>query len=90
MKIRTQINCKIVDKWTIVFYDEDGLINLCAIPPTTGDRVDILLQTIINSNNLHKESNYIYNHKGSLKKLKGEKIIIRIKSGLVKMEYKNR
>ena len=90
MIIRTQINCKIAEdnKWCIVFYDENGVINLCAIPPTSGDRIDVYLQTSLDFFGLHKKTEYIYNYQGNLKKLKGEKIIIRIKSGKVNLEYK--
>lgn len=92
MIIRTQIKCKLSEdnKWCIIFYDENGLINMCAIPPTNGDRIDVLLQT--NFTGKHGEicykSDYLYNYKGNLKKLKGEKIIIRIKSGQPELEYK--
>jgi len=90
MIIRTQIKCKIAEdnKWAIVFYDDNGLINLCAIPPTNGDRIDVLLQTSVDFVGLHKKLEYLYNYQGNLRKLKGEKIIIRIKSGEVNLEYK--
>jgi len=30
-------------KWTIIFEYEDGKKNYCAIPPTNGNRTDIIL-----------------------------------------------
>jgi hypothetical protein len=93
MIIRTQIRCEIAkdNKWCINFIDEsNNLVSLCSIPPTNGDRTDVMSQTnfIGVDGSFCYSNNYIYNHKGNLKKLKGEKIIIRIKSGNVKLEYK--
>jgi len=74
-----------VNKWALVFSDENGLITMCAIPPTNGDRVDIFLS--IWNDNCYKNE-YLYDYTGNLKKLRGEKIIISIIAGEVQLEYK--
>ena len=92
MIIRHQISCEIANdnKWCINFVENGNIATMCAIPTTNGDRLDIILQTQYigrEGSNCYK-TKYIYNHKGSLRKLKGEKIIIRIKSGEIKLEHK--
>ena len=91
LKIRNQIDCKITDgnKWGIVFYDENGPISYCAIPPTNDDRTDIILQTTHqNGGSTCYKLEYFYDYQKNLKKLREERIIIKIKSGLVELEYK--
>jgi len=92
MIIRTQLQCEIAknNKWGLNFIDEDdNLVSMCAIPPTNGDRLDVLLQTnyIGDGGDICYKSQYVYGYKGNLRKLKGEKIIIRITSGEVNLEY---
>jgi len=91
MIIRTQIKCKIVEdnKWSIIFYDENGLISICTIPPTNGNRTDIILSTKTETGDgVCYTNKYLYSYKGNLRKLKGEKIIISIESGKVGLKYK--
>jgi len=95
MIIRTQIRCEIArdNKWSMNFIDEDNtLISMCAIPPTNSDRIDVLLQTnyIGDDGSFCYKSQYIYGYKGNLRKLKGEKIIIRIISGEVNLEFRKK
>lgn len=68
------------NEWSLLIKDdENNLINFIAIPPTKKDRVDIFLE--IREKDCIK-SQYIYDFKGNVKKIKGEKIIIDIKKGI--------
>jgi len=81
MKIRTAIYIELQD-WTIVFKDDSNtMVHCMAIPPTTGNRIDILVETR-EENGFHITQKYLYNFSGKIKKLKGEKIIITIKDGI--------
>ncbi|MCK9447165.1 hypothetical protein M0Q50_09965 [bacterium] len=73
--------------WIIYVKNEDGsLITSIAIPPTSKNRIDVFIQKEIEF--LHYENYYIYNFKGNLNKLKGEKIIIKINNSKPLIEYK--
>lgn len=81
MKIRTAIYIEL-EGWAIIFKDGSGAkVHFMAIPPTTGNRIDVLLETR-EENGFHITQKYLYNFLGKVKKLKGEKIIITIKDGI--------
>lgn len=73
--------------WTIYIKDEDGVLeHLISIPPTHNDRVDVYIQNTLNI--LHHEHKYLYDFKGNYKRLKGERIVIKIKQGEPEIEYR--
>lgn len=81
MKIRTAIFIEL-EGWTIIFKDDSNtMVHCMAIPPTTGNRIDVLVETR-EENGFHIVQKYLYNFQGKVKKLKGEKIIITIINGI--------
>lgn len=93
MKIRKALFAEL-KKWYIeIKNDENQLVSFVAIPPSKDDRIDVLLEIreyIDKSPYLqHIQVKYIYDFKGDIKKLKGEKIIITIKNGNAEIELKN-
>jgi hypothetical protein len=88
MKIRKAVTVEHNEKWTIAFKDDDGYFYWTAIPPTSGDRIDIILELRSEHfDGVHIKHSYLYNFKGNIKKLKGEKIIITITKGNAIVTY---
>ena len=89
MKIRKAVTFEHNDKWTISFKDDgNSYFYWTAIPPTPGNRIDVLLEIRSeHADGVHIKHSYLYDFKGNLKKLKGEKIIITILSGNVNITY---
>jgi hypothetical protein len=86
MKIRKALFAEL-KKWHIeIWDDEKQFISGIAIPPTKNNRIDVFLE--IREGDCIKRQ-YLYDFKGNLKKLKGEKIIITIKNGKIEIELKN-
>lgn len=82
MQIRSALFADLVG-WTIVITNEtNARVHYIAIPPTIKDRTDVLVETREDNGFVIKQK-YLYNFTGNLKKLKGEKLIIEIKSGKV-------
>lgn len=79
MIIRTAISIEL-QGWNIIYKENGKQVHATAIPPTTGDRIDVIVETR-EDNGFKITQRYLYNYTGNLKKLKGEKIIIMIKSG---------
>lgn len=86
MKIRKALFAELKDWHIEIKDDENQLVTMIAIPPTKNDRIDILLE-IREEYRIWRQ--YLYDFKGNLKKLKGERIIIIIKKGKVEIEFKN-
>ena len=85
IKIRSALNAEIVG-WTIVITDDkNNKVHHIAIPPTTKNRIDVIVETRENNGFLINQQ-YLYNFLGNLKKLKGEKLIIRINNGNICIE----
>jgi hypothetical protein len=83
MKIHNAVYAEI-QEWILVFKDDgNNLINYIAIPPTSGDRIDVFLETRLYDIGVTIKHQYLYNFLGNIKKLKGEIIIIEIKNGIV-------
>jgi hypothetical protein len=82
LKIRSSLYIEIVNWTLIVTNDENIRVHYIAIPPTTKDRIDVIVETREDSGFVIKQK-YLYNFTGNLKKLKGEKLIIEIKNGKV-------
>lgn len=91
MIVSKRIICilSIDNKWSIEFRDEDdNIVNLCAIPPTSGNRIDVLVQTMsITSNGFCYDTKYIYKYKENIKRIKGEGLIIQIMDGKPDIKY---
>lgn len=82
MQIRSALNAELVD-WSIVITDDTGnRVHYIAIPPTTKNRIDVIVETREDSG-FTIQQKYLYNFLGNLKKLKGEKLVITIKAGEV-------
>jgi len=90
MKIRTSNSVRFDsdNKWSLFFYDEDDtLITMSAIPPTNGNRIDIITEDRSGFCDNIIEHAYLYNFKGNHKKLRKEKILIIIENGTPRLEY---
>jgi len=83
MKIHNAVYAEI-QGWTLLFRDDmNNMINYIAIPPTSGDRIDVFLETRLYDIGVTIKHQYLYNFRGNIKKLKGEIIIIEIKKGII-------
>jgi len=84
--IREQISITLED-WIIVYRDgKNAKVHFTAIPPTKGNRIDIILETR-EDNGFKIIQKYLYNYTGNIKKLKGEKIVITIIAGKPSLNY---
>lgn len=85
------INKKVFAKlegWSIIFYNEDNrVVNMVAIPVTTGRRVDVILEEKeARDGGIFTKLRYIFKC-GNIAKLKGNKIIISINRGKIVIGY---
>lgn len=90
MKIRKALFAELDpdNKWSILIKDEDGiLISSIAIPPTEGNRIDLFVETVFHENDHIIRHDYMYDFKGNIKKIKGEKLIIDIKEGILSLSF---
>lgn len=72
-KVRKAIFMKQDGNLGINFYEDDGTLrHLVAVPPGIEERTDI-----------YSKDNYTYNFKGSVKKLRGKFIVIKVKDNKI-------